>query len=210
VQSSESSIFNQARGNFDLHRRTALSVSDPEFETGYDKPSPDDPALFSRYADSLRLRYRDSSGYRVVVVKEASKTSLRSWNVSLLRGWFAGAQVSIKPIGDTPHRVMVQVEWHTKFMDILTKGFVIISLPVFFALFIALAIRGRIALGLLVTFVRGLVWLMAGAVVMLLLAKLGSKIFGNEFDFNRRSEIARDLKLVPLPIPALNQAPASG
>lgn len=82
--------------------------------------------------------------------------------------------------------------------------------PRLFRLFIALAIRGRIALGLQVTFVLGLVWLMAGAVVMLLLAKLGSKIFGNEFDFNHRSEIARDLKLVPLPIPASNQAQASG
>jgi hypothetical protein len=95
---------------------------------------------------------------------------------------------------------MVQVEWHTKFMDILTKVFVIISLPIFFLLFLALAILGRIVLGLLITFVLGLVWLMAGAVVMLLLGKLGSKIFGNEFDFNRRSEIARNLKLVALPI----------
>jgi hypothetical protein len=183
-----------------------LRVSDPGFETGYDQPSPDDSALFSRYsdllADCLRQRYRESSGYRVTTEKEESKVVPRSWNVSLCRGWFAGARVTIKPIGDIPHRVMVQVLWHTKFLEALTKAFAIASLAIF--LLLVVAFRGRILFALLIAFTVGLIWLMAGTVVMLLLAKLGSRIFGNEFDFNRRSEIARELKLVALPAPTAN------
>jgi len=179
-----------------------LSVSDPGFETGYETPSSDLPALFSRYADALadclRQRYREPSGYRVTTENEASKIAPLSWSVSLYRGWFAGAQVTIKPIGNTPHRAMVQVLEHTKFLHILTKGFALISAVVFLLLVVAL--RGRILLALLIALPVGVVWIVAGAVILLLLAKLGSKTFGNEFDFNCRSEIARELKLVALPV----------
>lgn len=189
-------------GRFSLLGRPALSVSDPGFETGYEKASADDAVLFSHYADALadclRQRYRESSGYRATVENEASKITPLSWSVSLYRGWFAGAQVTIKPIGDTPHRVMVQVLEHTKFLQILTKAFACISVVIF--LLLVVAFRGRMLFALLIAIPLGLIWIMAAVVPLLLLAKLGSKIFGNEFDFNRRSEIASELKLVALPV----------
>ena len=180
-----------------------MSELDPGFETGYDNPSLDHTILFGQYADDLaahlRQQYRDRSGYHVTVVKKDKNPKLRSWDVNLYRGWFAGSQVTIQPIGGTPHRVMVQLLENTKLAEILTKGFAIVSLLIFLLVFLAFVISGHMLIGLAVSFFGSLVWLMAGAVVLLLFSKLCARIFGNEFDFNRRSEMARDLKLVLLP-----------
>jgi hypothetical protein len=184
-------------------------MSDPNFETGFPKPSLDNPILFGKYADAiaarLRLQYSPSAGYRVVIEKEEKNPKKRRWDINVHRGLCAGAQVKIKPLSDTPHRANVEVVWHTRLIDIMAKTFTVLSLPFFILLFLAFAFTTRLGFALILTVILWFAWALLGSIVMVLIAKLCSAAFGNEFDQNRRSTMAQDIKNVPLP-----QQPAPG
>jgi len=180
-------------------------MSDPNFETGFPKPSLDNPVLFGRYADAiaarLRLQYSPSAGYRIVVDKQEKDPKKRRWDVNIHRGLFAGAQVKIKPLSETPHRAKVEVCWHTRLMEVMAKTFTVLSLPFFLLLFILFAFFTRLGFALILTVILWFAWALLGSIVMVLIGKLSSSIFGNEFDHNRRSTMALEIKGVPLPAP---------
>lgn len=180
-----------------------MGTSDPGFETGFEKPSLDNPVLFARYAESiaarLRQQYSPVGGYRVAVEKHEKDPKRRRWEVNVYRGLFAGAQITIKPAAQMPHRAMVEVSWHTRLFEILVKAFAILSLPIFIVLFLAFLLKTRVGFALVLTAVLGFIWALAGAIVMITIAKLCSAMFGNEFDYRRRSTIAQDVRAVPLP-----------
>jgi len=98
-----------------------------------------------------------------------------------------------------PELAMVEVSWHTRLFEILVKVFAVLSLPIFIVLFLAFALKTRIGFALVLTFVLGFVWALVGAIVMLTIAKLFSAVFGNEFDYQRRSAMAQEVRAVPLP-----------
>lgn len=180
-----------------------MSASDPGFETGFAKPSLENPMLFGQYADAiaarLRLQYAPSAGYRIALEKHDKDAKKRHWDINVHRGLFDGAQITVKPASAMPHRAMVEVGWHSRLVDILLKGFVILSLPIFAVIFLALVFSTRIGFAVILTAILFFIWAVIGSVLVLILARLCSKIFGGEFDYNRRSSMAEDIKNVALP-----------
>jgi hypothetical protein len=175
------------------------------FETGFERPSLDNPPLFSRYADEIATRlghlYPARTGYRIKVEKKEDDPRKRVWKVELLRGWFSGVEVTIKPIEKNPHRARVRVGWHSRLLGAMAKGFALISLPPLVIIFIALAFTTRLGFALVLTAVIGIIWAILGSIVMLLVARLFAAIFGNEFDKNTRMALADKIQQFPLPQP---------
>ena len=188
-------------------------MPDPNFETGFAKPSLDNPILFAQYADAvaerLRLQYSPAAGYRIAVEKQEKNPKKRRWDVNVHRGLFAGAQVSIKPLAETPHRAKVEVCWHTRLMEIMAKTFTVLSLPFFIVLFLAFAFATRLGFALILTILLWFAWALAGSIVMVLIGKISSAIFGNEFDENRLATMAQEVKGVALPTQVTGFASAS-
>jgi hypothetical protein len=178
-------------------------MSDPSFETGFPKPSLDNPMLFGQYADAiaarLRLQYSPSAGYRIAVEKQEKDPKKRRWDINVHRGWFAGAQVNIKPVSGAPHRANVEVCWHTRLMEIMAKTFAVLSVPFFILIFLVFAFTTRLGFALILTLILWFVWALLGSIVMVLIARLASAAFGNEFDQNRRSTLAQEIKNIALP-----------
>jgi hypothetical protein len=173
------------------------------FETGFEQPSLDNPILFSRYADEIAMRlghlYPERTGYRIKVKKKEHDPKKREWNVELFHGWFTGATVEIKPIEKTPHRARVKVRWHSRLLAVMMKGFAILTLPPLIIIFIALAFTTRLGFALVLTAVIGILWGIAGSIVMLLVARIFAAIFGNEFDDSTRIALADKIEQYPLP-----------
>lgn len=180
-----------------------MTSFDPGFEIGFPKPSLENPALFSRYADDvaarLRSRYGPGGGYRVSVEKRETDPKKRRWEVKVFGGLFSGACIYIKPIAVAPHRAKVEVRWNSRLQDVLAKGFAFVSVPIFFLVFLALALKTRLGFALIVTVVLWFVWALAGSVVLLVIARLCAALFGNEFDEQRRSAMAQEVRAVSLP-----------
>ena len=174
------------------------------FETGFERPSLDNPLHFSRYADEIAMRmghlFPEQKGYRIKVEKKEDEPRKRMWQVELLRGWFTGAIVEIKPIEKTPHRVRVRVRWHSRLLGAMTTGFAILSVPPLIIIFIAALLKTRIGFALLVTAAVGIIWGIAGSVVMLLVARTFAAIFGNEFGSSTRIALADKIQQFPLPL----------
>lgn len=183
-----------------------MASSNPGFQVAFPKPSLENPVLFSRFADTiashLRQRYASSAGYRVTVDKKEDEPKNRKWTVTLYRGFLSSAEIRIKPIVDTPHIANLEVCWGSRLLDFLMKAFFILSLPGFLIFFLAAALKTRLGFAVILTLIVGFLWLVAAAIVFLAVARLAAAIFGNEFDHNRRDQIARDLKLIPLPKPS--------
>jgi hypothetical protein len=182
-----------------------MSGFDPKFEIGFPRPSLENPVLFSRYADQveayLKLRFAPHEGYRVKVKKSEEDPRKRNWRIDLLRGWASGASIRILPIREKTHRAMVEVRWHSRFVDFLQHAFVYISFPFFALFFILLLFQTRAGFALLLTVTLGLAWMAVGAIVLTLAGRLFALVFGNEFTYERRRAIAEMLKTVPLPQP---------
>jgi hypothetical protein len=135
----------------------------------------------------------------VSVEKQEKNPKRRHWDINVYRGLNSGTQVSIKPAAAMPHRAMVEVSWHTRLLDIMMKGFAVLSLPIFILLFLGLAFGTRLGFALILTVIIGFVWALAGVIVMIGVAKVCSAIFGNEFDYGRRSTMATEIKSIALP-----------
>jgi hypothetical protein len=188
-----------------------MGASDPGFETGFPKPSLDNPILFGQYADAiaacLRLQYGPSAGYRIAIERHDKDPKKRRWEINVHRGLFDGAQITIKPTTAMPHRAMVEVGWHSRMVDILLKGFVILSLPIFAVIFLALVFSTRIGFAVILTAMLFFIWAAIGAVLILIFAKICAKIAGSQFDYNRRATMAQEIKGFPLPSPATPPPP---
>jgi fatty acid desaturase len=173
------------------------------FETGFERPSLDNPMLFSRYADEIAMRlgheFPAHAGYRIQVKKKEEDPRKREWQVEVQRGWFSGARVMIKPIMRTPHRARVKVAWHSRLLGAMEKGFAVISVVPLIILFLAAALKTRLGFALIVTAVIGIAWGIAGAVVMLIVARLFAMIFGDEFNSQTRVALADKIQQYPLP-----------
>ena len=178
------------------------------FETGFERPSLDNPSLFSRYADEIAMRlghqFPAHAGYRVQVKKKEDDPRKREWQVDLQRGWFSGARVMINPLTHTPHRARVKVRWHSRFLGAMEKGFAMISLVPLIILFLAFALKTRLGFALILTAVIGIAWGIAGAIVMLIVARSLALVFGDEFNSQTRIALADKIQQFPLP-----QAPSS-
>jgi hypothetical protein len=173
------------------------------FETGFERPSLDNPQLFSRYADEIAMRmghlFPQHQGYCIRVEKKEDEPRKRVWQVELRRGWFTGATVEIKPMEKTPHRARVRVRWHSRLLGAMTTGFAILSVPPLIIIFIAALLKTRVGFALLLTAAVGIIWGIAGSIVMLLVARMLAAIFGNEFDSTRRMALADNIQQFPLP-----------
>jgi hypothetical protein len=173
------------------------------FETGYEQPTLGSVRLFSRYADDLAVRlqhqYPEHAGYQIKVEKREDNPRRIKWHVEVLKGWFTGARVEIKPIARTPHRVRVKVLWHSRLLGAMMKGFAILTLPALIIVFIGVAMLTRVRLSLLLTAGIAIAWALLGAIVMLVIARLCAAIFGNEFDSGTRMALAHKIQQFPLP-----------
>lgn len=173
------------------------------FETGFERPSLDNPILFNRYADEVAVRlghqYPAHAGYRIRVEKKEDEPRKREWRVEVQRGWFSGARVEITPLRQTPHRARVKVAWHPRLLGAMTKGFAYISVLPLFLFFIAFALKTRLGFALILTCVIGIAWGIAGSIVMLIFARLCALIFGDEFNSQTRIALADKIQQFPLP-----------
>ncbi len=173
------------------------------FETGFERPSLDNPLLFSRYADDIAMRlghqYPAQLGYRVNVEKKEKDPRRREWLVDLQRGWFSGARVEIKPLAQKPHRVRVRVSWQSRLMSVMEKSFTYISMVPLFLLFVALTLATRLGFALILTIVVAIAWAIVGYIVMFAVARICAAIFGNEFTSETRTALATKIEQFPLP-----------
>lgn len=173
------------------------------FETGYERPSLDNPLLFSRYADEIAVRlghlYAQQAGYRIKVKKEEEDPRKRKWQVELLKGWFTGAQVEIKPLEGTPHRVWVKVKWHSRLLEALHKGAAILIVLALIPTFLAFAFTTRLGFALILTLLAAIVLSIPLGLLTQLVARTIAAIFGNEFDAATRIALAGKIEQFPLP-----------
>ena len=180
-----------------------MGASDPGFEIGFAKPSLENAILFGRYAEAiaarLRVQYSPSAGYRIAVEAHDKDVKGRRWEINVERGLFAGAQVTVKPAVALPHRAMVDVSWHNRLSQILLKAFAILSIPIFAVIFLALAFGTRLGFALILTLILFFIWALICSIVVLAIARICSAIFGNEFDYARRSTMATEIKAIALP-----------
>lgn len=180
-----------------------MANSATSFETGFEKPSLDNPMLFSRYADEIAARlanlYPVHAGYSVKVKKEEKEPRKRQWQVQLLKGWFTGAEVTIKPVEKTPHRANVKVQWHSRLLGVMINAFVIMLLPVLIVCFLAFAFMTRLGFALILTIVVAIALSIPGSLIIHGLARGVAAIFGDEFDTAARSSLAEKVKGLPLP-----------
>lgn len=180
------------------------------FETGFERPSLDNPLLFSRYADEIAMRlghqYPEHSGYRIRVEKREDNPRKRKWEVELLRGWFTGVSVVITPLAQTPHRARVKVRWNSRLLGLMAKGFVIISFLPMLIFFIALTAMTRLGFAVIVICIVGVIWAIVGSIVMTLLARLVALVFGDDFDNQTRIALADKIQQFPLPKPPSTQS----
>ena len=180
------------------------------FETGFEAPSLDNPQLFSRYTDEIAMRlgqqFPAHAGYRIRVDKREDDPRRRKWEVELHRGWFSGLTVVISPLANTPHRVRVRVRWSSRLLEVMAKGFVIISLVPLLILFLAAAAKTRLGFALIVTCAIGIVWGITGSIVMTLVARLFALLFGDEFNSQTRIALADKIQQFPLPRAATSKA----
>lgn len=180
-------------------------MADPSnaFETGFERPSLDNPVLFSRYADDIALRlknfYPEHAGYRIKVNKEEKDARKRKWEVELLKGWFTGARVVIKPLEATPHRVWVEVEWSSRLLKAIMTVFAALMIPVLIICFIAFASATRLGFALVLTIVALFVLAIPVVLISQLIARTFANIFGNEFDSAARVSLAGKIAQFPLP-----------
>ena len=175
------------------------------FETGFERPSLDNPILFSRYADEIATRlghlYPERTGYRIKVDKEEKDPRKRKWTINLLKGWFTGAQVTIKPIEETPHRAKVEVEWHSRLLGAMTTAFALLLVPILIVVFLALAFTTRLGFALILTVIVAIVLSIPVGLGVQLVARTAAAIFGNEFDSRTRIALAEKIEQFPLPQP---------
>lgn len=173
------------------------------FETGFERPSLDNPVLFSRYADDVALRlknfYPEHAGYRIKVNKEEKDARKRKWEVELLKGWLTGAKVVIKPLEATPHRVWVKVEWSSRLLNALTMGFAALMIPVLIICFIAFAAATRLGFALILTLVVAVALAIPAGLISQGVARTFANLFGNEFDSAARVSLAGKIAQFPLP-----------
>ncbi len=173
------------------------------FETGFERPSLDNPLLFSRYADEIAMRlgheYPAHAGYRIRVEKREKDPRKREWRVDVQRGWSSGARVRIKPLAEKPHRAKVKVGWHSRLLEVMETGFAYISIVPLILLFVVLTLATRLGFALILTAVIAVVWGIAGSIVMSIVARLFAAIFGNEFTSERRTALATKIEQFPLP-----------
>lgn len=180
-----------------------MANSSAAFETGFERPSLDNPLLFSLYADEVAVRlghlYPQQAGYRIKVGKEEKDPRKRKWQVELLKGWFTGAQVEIKPLDGTPHRVWVKVKWHSRFLAALIQGFAILLVPILIVTFLVFAFTTRLGFALILTFLVAIVLSIPIGLLTQLVARIFAAIFGNEFDVATRIALAGKIQQFPLP-----------
>jgi hypothetical protein len=180
-----------------------VDAQSTSFETGFDRPSLDNPLLFRRYADEvaaqLSHQFPEQSGYRIHVKKHEDQARKRHWEVYLWRGWLSGICVEIQPMEKTPHRVRVSVRWDSRLLGAMMKGFFYLSALPLIVLFIALALVVRLVGAFVLTCVVGLVWLFSGSLVMYAFARLLAVIFNNEFTTDTRVDLAQMIQRFPLP-----------
>jgi len=174
------------------------------FETGFERPSLDNPLLFSRYADEIALRlghlYPQHAGYRIKVSKEEKDARKRKWEVELLKGWLTGAKIEIKPLEPTPHRVWVKVEWDSRFLHAMHIGFAALLVPILILTFlVSVFMIGRLGFALLLTLAVMLVLAIPAGLISQLVARTFAAIFGNEFDAAARIALAAKIAQFPLP-----------
>ena len=173
------------------------------FETGFEKPSLDNPLLFSRYADEIAERlghlYPAHAGYRVKVKKEEKDPRKRQWQVQLMKGWFTGAEVTIKPLEKTPHRANVKVTWHSRLLGLLINAFAILLLPVLIVCFLVFAFTTRLGFALILTVVVAIAASIPGSLIIHAAARAVALILGNEFDAAKRGSLAETIQKFPLP-----------
>jgi hypothetical protein len=173
------------------------------FETGFERPSLENPRLFSRYADEiakrLRQEFAEHSGYRIRVEKREDNPRRRKWTVRLHRGWFTGASVVIRPLALAPHRARVKVHWDSRLLQVMAKAFVYVSLPALLILFVMLTVLTRARLALIVTGVAGILWAIAGSILLTVVARLFAFGFGDEFNNQVRIALADKIEKFPLP-----------
>jgi hypothetical protein len=173
------------------------------FETGFERPSLDNPILFSRYADDIALRiknfYPEHAGYRIKVNKEEKEARKRKWEVELLKGWLTGAKVVIKPLDSAPHRVWVKVEWSSRLLNALRLGFAALMIPILILCFVVFAYATRFGFALILTLVVAVALGIPAGLISQLIARTFANLFGNEFDSAARVSLAGKIAQFPLP-----------
>lgn len=173
------------------------------FETGFARPSRDTPQLFSRYADEIVKRlgqeYAEHSGYRIRVEKREDNPRRRKWTVRLHRGWRTGASVVIQPLALAPHRARVKVQWDSRLLQTMAKGFVFVSLLLAVGVLIALTVLTRLRLALILIGATGIVWAIAGSILLTVVARLFAIGSGDEFNNQACIALADKIEKIPLP-----------
>jgi hypothetical protein len=143
----------------------------------------------------LRERYREGGNYRVTLAKE--KDSKRpEWKVRVDSGWFSGAEVALRCAKDTPHKAEVSVNWDSRFQRLLMTLGTVAGIPVGIVVFVVglLMLKFLVLVFVLLIVPLIFVWLLAVTMVAALVARGATLIFGNEFDADRRADLALHLK----------------
>ncbi|HTD23942.1 MAG TPA: hypothetical protein VK738_14890 [Terriglobales bacterium] len=162
------------------------------------------PAIFiPLYADELRKKLVSllgPSGYDIRVEKVRND----KYKVVVLRGALSGMEAVVEmksSLGAQPSQAEIRVEASSKteriLMNMLAGLVVLLAIPTFLLLLLAL----RLILALIATVIALIpLMIVCGALNAAVMSVL-YKLYGNEFDSDRRVAIAEMLKQVPVPDP---------
>lgn len=180
-----------------------MSPQSTAFDVSLPGPTLDAPLLFERHAQRiegwLRERHLESGGYRVSLAKEKDMTR-PEWKVRVDSGWFSGAEVALRPVKDTPHKAEVAVNWDSRFQRLLVTLGSLAGIPVGIGVFLVglLVLKFLILVFFLLIVPLIFIWLMAVTLLAATVARAATLVFGNEFDADRRADLALRLKGLPI------------
>jgi hypothetical protein len=177
-------------------------ILNPRFEVALPVGLP--PAVFiPLYAEQLRTKLKSlfpSSGYQI----ETQKISNEKYAVVVLRGALSGMKAEIEmkfSLASQSTQVTVSTKATSKTQRVLERIFAVLLLVLAIPVFFFMAMRARLILALIGTFVVLIPFMIASGVVIVAISHLLYAIAGNEFDSARRAAILQTLQQTPVPDP---------
>lgn len=180
-----------------------MTTQSTTFDLSLPGPTLEAPLSFERHAQRmegwLRERYPESGSYRVSLAKEKNPKRAE-WKVRVDSGWFSGAEVALRCNKDSPHKAEVFVNWDSRFQRLLVTLGSLAAIPAGIVVFVVGLLMLKFLILVLFLLIVPLIffWLMAVTMVAALVARGATLVFGNEFDADRRADLALRLKGLPI------------
>src|SRR5262249_24884639 len=157
----------------------------------FPRPSVDNPALLHQFAQTLARRYAEmfpaARGF-ALELKENTMGKIRGWDLTILHGFFSGAEVYIRPNRLAQQQIPIEVADTSRLQQTLAKVAAVLALVMAAPAFILGLLRGRLLIALIAGGIVCFVSVLVLTVLVLLIGRL-FKPFDRYFDQATQQQI---------------------